>query len=334
MTTNDHLRVGLGTSELGGFAALLGVWLVWTVVVSAAKLQSLAGAWPYLLAPPMVVLGVVGGRLLASKICRWYVLVVLVGFALVLVVLSPFYANAVAAVGVQLVGVAGLLLVRVFGEPGAAPGRGVQVAVTLLAMCGVLLAALSQAASGLVLVLGVVCVLALSGQLVVRGWRLVAAGSAVVAASWASVFWLASRASWPSMLAAPGGLSEVRRKLWADALALWAAHPVVGAGPGAFREYSHTAASDPTLAMVHSSVLQVGSELGAVGVVLFAGLLVVGMVLAARSGGAAGVIGVTAWTCLAVHSSVDHLYEFWPVTLVSGLVVGLAGDVSPVNKQE
>ena len=77
--------------------------------------------------------------------------------------------------------------------------------------------------------------------------------------------------------------------------------------------------------MVHSSVLQVGSELGAVGVVLFAGLLVVGMVLAARSGGAAGLIGVTAWTCLAVHSSVDHLYEFWPVTLVSGLVVGLAG---------
>ena len=125
-----------------------------------------------------------------------------------------------------------------------------------------------------------------------------AAGSAVVAAGWASVFWLASRASWPPMVAAPGGLSEVRRKLWADALALWAAHPVVGAGPGAFREYSQTAASDPTLAMVHSSVLQVGSELGAVGVVLFAGLLVVGMVLAARSGGAAAVIGVTAWTCL------------------------------------
>ena len=89
MTTNDHLRVGLGTSELGGFAALLGVWLVWTVVVSAAKLQSLAGAWPYLLAPLMVVLGVVGGRLLASRICRWYVLVVLVAFALVLVWTVP-----------------------------------------------------------------------------------------------------------------------------------------------------------------------------------------------------------------------------------------------------
>ncbi len=106
------------------------------------------------------------------------------------------------------------------------------------------------------------------------------------------------------MLAASDGLSEARRKLWADALALWAAHPVVGAGPARW------------------------------GVVLFAGLLVVGMVLAARSGGAAAVIGVTAWTCLAVHSSVDHLYEFWPVTLVSGLVIGLAGAGSLVVASE
>lgn len=107
MTTNDRLRVEPRVTEAAGFVVTLGVWLVWAVVVSTASSQSLADAWPYLLAPPMVALGVVGGRLLADRMCRWYVLLLVVGFALALVVLSPFYANAVAAVGVQLVGVAG-----------------------------------------------------------------------------------------------------------------------------------------------------------------------------------------------------------------------------------
>lgn len=321
MTTSERWRAG----ELVGSVVLLGSWLVWVVAVSAARSHSLTGASPYLLAPLMVGLGALGGRLLNGAIRSRYVFVGLACSGLAFLVFAGFYANAVAALGVQLVGLAGLVLIRNPGENCGASGMAARLSATLLGICGILLAGRSQAASALVLVLGVICLLAMDGRFVARCWQLVAMGSGVVAISWLVDLWLGSRASWPSVLAASGSLSETRRRLWADALSLWKAHPITGAGPGVFREYSQTAASNSSLAMAHSSVLQVGAEFGVVGVVLFAGLLVIAMRHAARAGGAAALIGVSASTCLAVHSTMDHLYEYWPVTLVSGVVIGLAG---------
>ena len=79
----------------------------------------------------------------------------------------------------------------------------------------------------------------------------------------------------------------------------------------------------------HSSLLQTGSELGAVGALLLVLLLVTTTVVAARRGGAGALIGVAAWTALGVHSMMDHLLEQAVLVLVAGIVVGWAGAAPP-----
>ena len=71
-------------------------------------------------------------------------------------------------------------------------------------------------------------------------------------------------------------------------------------------------------------MLQVGSELGWVGVALFVALLLVGFGLALRRGRAAALVATAAWAALAVHSLIDHLYEFTAITVLAGVVLGWA----------
>lgn len=84
--------------------------------------------------------------------------------------------------------------------------------------------------------------------------------------------------TWPDWLADDSSLSDASLTLWLDALSLWVTQPVVGAGPGAFTPSSELASEIPSLASVHS-LLQVGSELGAVGVFLLGAMFVAGKVI-------------------------------------------------------
>lgn len=56
----------------------------------------------------------------------------------------------------------------------------------------------------------------------------------------------------------------------------------------------------------------------------FCSVLVAGALLAGSGGRALGLIGTTAWCALAIHSMIDHLYEFPIVCLLAGLVIGWA----------
>ncbi|WP_394216123.1 O-antigen ligase family protein [Brachybacterium vulturis] len=246
--------------------------------------------------------------------------------ALLVLLGRPFYTNAEAAAGVQLVALSGLLLAGSPSGPRAGPMTAVRtVLAAATGALGVLLAARSQAASVLVVLMVVVVVLALRRGTAPARHAILAAGLGVIGAAMVVVVVLGGLPVWPRWLRAHGSLSGARHRLWGDALALWGEHPVLGGGPGSFLEFSATARSEPHLYAAHSSILQVGAEFGAVGALLFVGVLVTGTLTASRGEGARGVIGVAAWCALAVHSMIDHLYEFPLVCLLAGLVIGWAG---------
>ncbi|MGC5615058.1 O-antigen ligase family protein [Georgenia sp. Z1491] len=327
---------------------LLGAALLWVAWVLAASILavSTAGSWvPYVVAPLVLLLGVlIGGRLVTAWE-RWWVAPVAVVGALAVLAADAFYANAQAAIGVQAVALGVLMLVSVLRLGFSERTPLSVISAVLLVVLGVLLASRSQAALLLAVVGAVAVVVAVlvarwrggrvrgtrvrprswawAGR--VRAQRWAWAGGVIVGLAAVVVVWLGSRDLWPGLLTGRWSLSGARHTLWADALELWAQAPVVGAGPGSFVEHSALAASDPSLSEVHSSVLQVGSELGVIGVVLFLGLLAAGLAVAARGSGVSGVVGVVAWAALAVHAMIDHLYEFPPVVLLAGVVIGWAG---------
>ncbi len=242
------------------------------------------------------------------------------------VVASPFYSNAEAAVGVQLVALSGLLLSQPSRAPdGARIGRSRVVIAGAIGTLGVLLAARAQAASILVLLVVVVIALSLSGNGPTSRRRALGFGLGITAAAALAVFVLGGLPSWPAWLRRSESLSHARQELWDDALALWREHPVLGGGPGSFYEYSEISRSADHLYAAHSSILQVAAELGAIGVLLFLAVLVSGALVATQGNPIRGMIGVTAWCALAVHSMIDHLYEFPLVCLLAGLVIGWAG---------
>lgn len=156
-------------------------------------------------------------------------------------------------------------------------------------------------------------------------WIVVVLGSLIAAGAVLAVVFLGSRASWPAWLAASESLSSARHTLWSDALSLWATACVSGSGPGSFTPSSELASSIASLAAVHSLPLQVGSELGAVGMVLLAVLFVGGLVFAARGSRPVALIAMVAWTALAVHSSIDHLEDFPVVAFIAGVILGWSG---------
>lgn len=147
-------------------------------------------------------------------------------------------------------------------------------------------------------------------------------GIASLGAAGAALLWLASRDSWPPALLR--ALDPVRQTLWEVALGLWRAHPVTGGGPGSYvlvNPYGY----DPDTMAAHSSLLQVGAELGLVGVVLLAALVAAGYVLAGRGAAPYAILATAAWTALWVHSLVDHLFDYPAVPLLAGVVLGWAG---------
>ncbi|WP_371683774.1 O-antigen ligase family protein [Flaviflexus sp.] len=154
------------------------------------------------------------------------------------------------------------------------------------------------------------------------------------------VTYLGTRDSWPDWLSDGESLSSARHTLWSDALSLWSTNPAVGTGMGTFTASSELASSRADLAATHSLFLQVGAELGIIGVLLLTCLF--GGVLyrcspAARS---AAFIGMMAWMCLGIHTSIDHLEDFPVVWLMAGAVlawcrphVASSGDRATRNKE-
>lgn len=321
----------------GVLAALLGAWLLWALLATALTGRTIGDGVEYAALPVVLGAGLVLGRLCA----RWaggFVLSAATTALALAVLVTPFYANAQAAVGVQLVALSGLLLsAALAGRPVASRGGGRKRSTTaavvlpvLTGVLGVLLAARAEAASILVVAVAALVALALAlarpvGVSRVVGVASIGIGLVGVAGALVVVIVLARLPVWPQWLEEDDSLSWARQLLWRDALELWGEHPVVGAGPGSFVEHSEVARSEPHLYAVHSSVLQVGAELGAVGAVLFLGVLVAGASVAAQGDRARALIGVGAWCALAVHSMIDHLYEFPVVVVLAGVVIGWAG---------
>lgn len=302
---------------------VLVVWLAWVTSSALWSGRSLSPVLPYLVAPVAVVGGVAAGRLLAPRSRRWRVPELGAVVALVVLVAVPFYPNARGAMGVQLVALAGLIvLANPLGARADARAARSVAAVAAIVLVGVLLAARSDAAAILVVVLAIAASWVVARGSRPRRWFVVGAGVGAFGCAAVTVALLGSRDSWPGVLNA--SLSGARHTLWSDALRLWAEHPMSGAGPGSFTESSELASSDRSLAMAHSSILQVGAELGLVGALLFAALFIGGLLMATQGSGPAVFIGAAAWTILGVHSMIDHLYEFPAVTLTAGIVLGWA----------
>lgn len=331
-------------------AGAVAAWLIWVVAAAALSGRPLSPLSPYLWAPLAGVAGVVVGRVIAPRAHRWPVggtvaVIGLVFTVLCLTTLTPGklplrYANANAAMGVQLLVLAGLAalaqqpLARGGGTFPTRAGLGGPI-LAFLGAVGVLVANWSQAANVVGIPVALAALWVGSGRSGPPRWVSYVIGVTSLVGSGTAGVWLAAQPSWPAV--ALRALDPARKVLWGDALTLWRAHPVTGGGPGSFREAS-VLARDPDTATVHSSILQVGSELGLVGVALFGILLLVGLALAVRRSRPAAFVAVAGWTALGIHSFVDHLYEFTAVTFTAAVVLGWASaqnsSTSPsVNRQ-
>lgn len=321
-------------------------WLGWVVTAAILTGRPLPLTSAYLVAPLMAVAGVVAGRLLAARAPRWPVaeaLLAVTAFIALEGLLTPGpgnwplrYDNANAALGLQLlalVGVASLTRWQPRPEPllGLPDDPGWTRRVHLVAgLAAVAIVVINNSQAGLALLVPVALGTLLAAWTRWGPWRAVSVtvGLASLGAAAAGLLWLASRDEWPPL--AVRALSRVRQEMWQVALTLWRGEGLTGAGPGRYREVNPFGA-DPDTATAHSSLLQVGADLGHVGVALFGVLLLVGVALAARRGRAEALIAVAAWTALGVHSFMDHLYEFPALTFTAAAVLGWAS--APPSEQ-
>jgi putative inorganic carbon (hco3(-)) transporter len=77
--------------------------------------------------------------------------------------------------------------------------------------------------------------------------------------------------------------AQNRLYLWQAGLQMWADHPVIGVGPGAFSiayglEYLHSTAPTRAWFQAHNAVVQVASELGTLGLIAWAGMIAAGFI--------------------------------------------------------
>ena len=341
------IRVGFGRS---GFwlLACVGTQLIWVLASSLLTGQHLSPWSPHLVAPVVLVLGSLVGAGLAQ--C-WAQKKPVVPVAVALAISAyavPIYANASAAVGALLLALA--FMTYLDAKRSCEPKVGLdlddvtvqhekdskqRILATGVGAIGFLMTFGSQAVLALAVPLLVLSFLSSRMKRGVPRWLGVRVGIFLVEMAAIAVLTLGLRDWWPSWLSAGDSLSSARHTLWSDALLLWRLNPVIGAGPGTFTESSDLASSTPHLAATHSSVLQVGAELGVIGVVLLAAIFIAGILLATRGNRIHGLIAGAAWTFLAIHSTIDHLEDFPVVALSAGMVLGWASlGLSPKHAKE
>ena len=304
---------------------LLLVWIGWAAASAALAGEVLSPLSPYVGAPLSLSIGVALGIRVSRWDGSWWIAWVLFGLTslLLVAVLATHgpakgptgYANANAALAVQLIGLTGLALIGARGRR-----RGLLLLTSVVGL-GVVLANSSVGALGVgapVLALALLMAFRPARR---RGW--VVAALVVEAAAFAlaarTVTALAGRPDWPAC--ANATLDSARHSLWSDALAIWSGHPIAGAGPGMFERLSRLG-HDPDTAAAHSSLLQVGAETGWVGVILLAAVIVVGWLWTTRGAPAYAVVASATWTALVVHSFADHLVDFPAILVAAGAVIG------------
>ena len=114
------------------------------------------------------------------------------------------------------------------------------------------------------------------------------------------------------------------------AFRLIAASPLVGTGPGDARlRWTSASGATGTMPYVHNEYVQVTTELGTIGALLLAGLLIAlaAALRTARGSGDPGALraGVAAGTtAFAVHSAFDFVWHIPAIPLLVAALVGLA----------
>jgi len=320
--------------------AVLLLWLVWAFLAAAVNGEMLRASSPYVLGPLVLAAGVACGQVAYGRVAVTHLSRGTVALMATLLVLTFFsqgatglplgYANANAALALQLMALSGLVLLR------QRPGHPWSIVLAVGAAAVVVLLNRSAAAGALAVPLALTIWWSTrrgqsegpppagpTGVQPTIGHRLapVLAGLLSAAAA-AAVMWLAVLERWPSTV--ESALSSARHTLWRDALTGLAGHPATGLGPGSFTRVSRTG-QDTDLGAAHSAVLQVGAETGWPGVVLLALLTSTALWWVARGSAQACTVGAAAVAALMVHAQVDHLLEYAPLVLVAGVVIGLAG---------
>lgn len=120
-------------------------------------------------------------------------------------------------------------------------------------------------------------------------------------------------------------LSLNRLDLWADAVEQLRAEPVTGVGPGRFAEVSATASADADLPHAHGELLQLGAELGLVGLGLGTALVVWLYVMLSRgTPGRSATVAAAALTGLLLQAGVDYILHF-PAVVATAVALTAAG---------
>lgn len=322
-------RIGRSEMFLG---ISLAAWILWVVISSLRSQYALEFSAAYLINPVVIVAGIIVGWALRKDWQRNGLVILPTVVLLVTAISIPIYKNASAAVGGLLLALVGLAALEY--ADGMKSQRfkvleprvlGTTSILVLIAAVAIWLLLDAQAAIALSIPVVMIIGLALFTRVGPPQWMSAVLGFGVAAIAGAIVVWLGSRTSWPPWLAASESLSSARHTLWSDALTLWASAPLFGAGPGSFTPSSELASSIPSLAATHSLFLQVGSELGIVGVVLLIAVFGGGLLFAARGNRRVALVAIAAWTALAIHSTIDHLEDFFIVAFVAGIVLGWSG---------
>lgn len=236
------------------------------------------------------------------------------------------YANANAALAVQLMAMAGLVSL---GRRTRRLGLlGLVVGVAAIAANG----SQGGAATAAIAIGGVVAAQAL--PLTSSRWVPATLSLGAYAVATATMLWLARRPTWPDWLV--NALTSTRQDMWHAAWHAFRHAVFFGYGPGGYAWVNPWSFQSETLS-AHSVTAQVIAELGGVGLALLALLFLSGLAWAVSSPSVNGAwVAAAAWTALAVHSQMDHLLEYWPVPLAAGLVLGLAhkSEASPEGEEK
>jgi O-antigen ligase len=120
-------------------------------------------------------------------------------------------------------------------------------------------------------------------------------------------------------------LSARRPELWHDAIALTSQHPLVGVGPGRFREESPVAAQDAGSSWAHNEFLQQGAEGGLPAMFLALSMFVWGFIrlLSIAPGQMAG-LAAASLASLGIQACIDYVLHFPVLPIAVAVLVGAA----------
>ena len=117
-------------------------------------------------------------------------------------------------------------------------------------------------------------------------------------------------------------LDPGRARAWADAYGTLSDRPVFGVGPGGFSAASGNALFVSDLRWAHNEFLQVGAELGVVGLLLVLTLFAWTFMRLSSPLAGSSTVAALAIAALGIHTSVDYLFHF---PLLPAMTLALVG---------